>query len=94
VTIRARTGPKSGAENLMAAQCDRDWLVSSKQLPLLSYIDHREKVSFKGYACSVDCSGHKAGYEWASRNYISNKNDCNGNSRSFIEGCWAWVDSQ
>ena len=26
---------------------------------------------FKGYACTVDCSGHKAGYEWAEQKAIS-----------------------
>lgn len=94
VSIRLRTGPKMGAENIIAAQCDQDWLSLSKQLPLISYIEHREQISFKGYSCTVDCSGHKAGYEWASSNYISDKNNCSGNNRSFIEGCWAWVDSQ
>ena len=47
--------------------------------------------SFKGYDCTQDCSGHKAGYEWAQRKNISDAADCRGNSNSFIEGCLAAV---
>lgn len=43
--------------------------------------------SFRGYPCTVDCSGHEAGYEWAERNDITDPDDCGGNSNSFIEGC-------
>jgi hypothetical protein len=50
--------------------------------------------TFKGYRCTQDCSGHKAGYEWAAKKGITNKRDCTGNSQSFIEGCWAWVEGK
>lgn len=46
---------------------------------------------FHGYTCTQDCSGHIAGYEWAERNGIRNRNQCDGQSQSFIEGCWAFV---
>lgn len=49
---------------------------------------------YKGYDCTVDCSGHKAGYDWAKKKNIKSHDECGGRSRSFIEGCYAWVDSQ
>lgn len=48
--------------------------------------------TFGGYECTEDCSGHKAGYEWAEENDISDSSDCNGNSTSFDEGCQAYVE--
>lgn len=49
---------------------------------------------FRGYKCTVDCSGHTAGYEWAERNGITSADECGGNSNSFIEGCQAFADEQ
>jgi hypothetical protein len=51
-------------------------------------------ATFKGYQCTQDCSGHKAGYEWAMKKRITDKSNCTGNSQSFREGCYAWVDEQ
>ena len=48
--------------------------------------------TFMGYRCTVDCSGHEAGYEWAGENGIDDPNDCDGNSDSFIEGCQAYAE--
>ena len=48
--------------------------------------------TFGGYDCTDDCSGHEAGYEWAEDKDINDIDDCGGNSNSFIEGCWAYVD--
>jgi len=48
--------------------------------------------TFKGYDCSQDCSGHRAGYEWAKRKRLSSSAQCTGNSQSFIEGCWAYIE--
>lgn len=45
--------------------------------------------TFGGYPCTVDCSGHEAGYDWALENGISDGSQCSGNSNSFIEGCMA-----
>jgi hypothetical protein len=47
---------------------------------------------FHGYECTDDCSGHEAGYAWAEREDVTNPNDCDGNSQSFIEGCEAWTN--
>lgn len=49
---------------------------------------------FAGYACTSDCSGHEAGYQWAEENDISDADDCDGNSESFIEGCKAYANEQ
>ena len=48
--------------------------------------------TFNGYPCTVDCSGHEAGYEWAERKGINDISDCGGNSNSFIEGCQSFVE--
>ena len=42
--------------------------------------------------CTDDCSGSKAGYEWAEQNGISTESDCDGNSDSFNEGCVNYVE--
>lgn len=47
--------------------------------------------TFKGYSCTVDCSGHEAGYKWAKKKGLINPDDCHGNSNSFIEGCQAYT---
>lgn len=36
--------------------------------------------------------GHDAGYEWAEDNDITDPDDCDGNSQSFIEGCEEWAE--
>lgn len=48
--------------------------------------------TYNGYECTEDCSGHEAGYEWAEENYIYDIDDCGGNSDSFTEGCWSYVE--
>jgi hypothetical protein len=50
------------------------------------------KDSFMGYECTDDCSGHQAGYNWALESGVYSKDDCTGNSQSFIEGCYAYVE--
>jgi hypothetical protein len=48
---------------------------------------------YKGsYGCTVDCSGHDAGYRWAEQNDIDDPDDCYGNSQSFIEGCREYAE--
>lgn len=47
--------------------------------------------SFYGYECTEDCSGHKAGYNWAEEKGITDPWDCSGKSNSFIEGCKAYA---
>ncbi|TPI27884.1 hypothetical protein FJ414_28270 [Mesorhizobium sp. B3-1-6] len=48
--------------------------------------------TFGGYDCTEDCSGHKAGYDWAQQNGVSDRSDCSGNSQSFVEGREAYVE--
>lgn len=50
--------------------------------------------TFHGYDCTDDCSGHEAGYDWAARNDITDERECDGDSRSFNEGCQAYVEEQ
>ncbi|MDR6992455.1 hypothetical protein J2X52_002572 [Luteimonas sp. 3794] len=57
-------------------------------------VQTRPRAEFRGYSCTSDCSGHHAGYEWARTRGISYNGSCSGNSQSFIEGCWAWVEEQ
>ncbi len=47
---------------------------------------------YKGNTCTGDCSGHEAGYNWASDHGIGDTSDCGGNSNSFIEGCISYVE--
>ena len=51
-------------------------------------------LRFHGYDCTVDCSGHEAGYQWAEEHDIDDEDNCGGNSDSFIEGCKAYVHEQ
>ena len=47
---------------------------------------------FHGYPCTVDCSGHKAGYNWAKDQGITEAARCPiapANLMSLTEGCWA-----
>ncbi|RUW77269.1 hypothetical protein EN786_25250 [Mesorhizobium sp. M4B.F.Ca.ET.143.01.1.1] len=48
--------------------------------------------TFGGNACTEDCSGHKAGYDWAQQNQITDDSDCSSNSQSFNEGCQTYVE--
>lgn len=48
--------------------------------------------TFGGYLCTVDCSGHAAGYLWAEQKNIDDEARCpSGPSQSFNEGCLAYV---
>jgi hypothetical protein len=54
--------------------------------------------AFGGYECTVDCSGHKAGYDWAETGGNVTEADCEAillrwpNRNSFYEGCLAYVE--
>jgi hypothetical protein len=50
--------------------------------------------TFHGDPCTVDCSGHQAGYDWAEQHDIDDEDNCGGNSESFIEGCKTYVREQ
>lgn len=53
-----------------------------------------DEKDFCGYECQTsDCSGHMAGYLWASKyDYYTYSQCIGGNSNSFREGCRAYVD--
>jgi hypothetical protein len=51
-----------------------------------------ERGSYAGYGCTVDCSGHEAGYRWAAEKGITDPDSCGGKSWSFIEGCRAYAE--
>lgn len=44
-------------------------------------------ATFGGFPCTEDCSGHRAGYKWATESHVSDERRCSGNSVSFIQGC-------
>jgi hypothetical protein len=51
--------------------------------------------TYAGFNCTVDCSGHEAGYRWAERNSIDDEDYCpDGDSESFHEGCIAYVEGE
>jgi hypothetical protein len=52
------------------------------------------KLTFHGYDCTIDCSGHEAGYNCAEEHDITDEEDCAGDSESFVEGCKAYVKEQ
>ena len=63
----------------------------------ISNADRPGTKTFAGYDCTVDCSGHEAGYKWAEEHDISDGEDCDragerSNSPSLAEGCHAYVD--
>lgn len=60
---------------------------SAKQSYISPPASKVKMLYYKGYPCTVDCSGHKAGYQWAMKNDVDDPDDCDGNSNSFIEGC-------
>lgn len=51
-------------------------------------------LEFNGYPCTVDCSGHEAGYDWAEEKGVTQDDVDNysGNSDSFREGMQSYVD--
>lgn len=67
---------------------NNDALISS---PQQDFEEGNSVDTFYGYKCTQDCSGHKAGYLWAEEKDIDSDSDCGGNSKSFIEGCWAYA---
>jgi hypothetical protein len=50
--------------------------------------------SFADEGCTVDCSGHEAGYAWAEERGINDPDDCGGKSWSFEEGCRAYAEGR
>src|SRR5687768_13837714 len=38
--------------------------------------DDDNDLTYHGRQCTIDCSGHRAGYEWAERKGITDSDDC------------------
>lgn len=74
-------------------QSDKETSVSSTPVQATDEAS-KSGLTFHGYDCIVDCSGHEAGYEWAEEHDITDPSDCSGNSQSFIEGCQAYAEEQ
>lgn len=74
-------GPYEQRDERVADDLDEEVLIVNQQ-------------TFMGRNCTVDCSGHEAGYQWAEENSIDDPNDCDGNSNSFNEGCQSYVEEQ
>lgn len=54
--------------------------------------DPYEYYESQGYECTIDCSGHDAGYEWAEDNDVCDDSYDYGNSRSFDEGVQTYAE--
>jgi hypothetical protein len=70
---------------------------SSKKAEPISRIDEAPIQTFGGNDCTIDCSGHEAGYRWAEEKGIQDDDDCeeageHSNSPSFAEGCESYVN--
>ncbi|MBO9126998.1 MULTISPECIES: hypothetical protein [unclassified Rhizobium] len=65
---------------------------ASTILAILAAATPASAQSFGGNYCTDDCSGHKAGYEWAEQNSVTSEGDCSGNSSSFEEGCRTYLE--
>ena len=60
---------------------------------LLALVSPAWSAEFDGYPCkTAECSGHRAGYDWAERKDLIDPADCGGNSQSFIEGCQSYAE--
>lgn len=55
-------------------------------------LSKRHSNYFMGERCSSDCSGHKAGYEWAEKEELYDESDCENHSQSFENGCMIYVE--
>lgn len=49
-------------------------------------------ITSSNWDCTSDCSGHEAGYNWASDNGICDTEYTDGNSDSFNEGVQAYAN--
>jgi hypothetical protein len=64
-------------------------------LAFMTSLPAAQSQTFGGFDCTIDCSGHSAGYKWAERKGITDEDECPyGNSQSFREGCIAYTQDQ
>jgi len=85
------------ADTKVDSTTSRAAAVNAKLLSSEHDVQNIQSLQFHGYACTEDCSGHEAGYQWAEEHGINDRDDCPvdpHNSHSFTEGCWAYADEQ
>ena len=63
---------------------------------ILAEIGIGKARSFKGSPCKTNCTGHSAGYLWAKKKNLKNKNQCPASPAhpSFMNGCRIAGDEQ
>ena len=86
-------GP-SGDKRSGQTDTSKNSVPDAKDAARQNAIDNLEDQTYEDVmgsdACTEDCSGHDAGWEWAKKHEIFDPDECSGNSDSFIEGCKAY----
>jgi len=54
-------------------------------------LEFQQAMDEAKFVCTTDCSGHKAGYDWAKGKGLKELEECGGKSQAFKEGCLAYV---
>lgn len=54
----------------------------------------KPSLTFGGYPCNGDCSGHQAGYRQAEKDGITDPDSCTGSSAAAIEGCRVYASQR
>ena len=80
--------------NLHRTGCKVLFSYQPRKQPVPPYSVSAGGLYFHGDLCTVDCSGHEAGYAWAEVQGIDDPDECGGNSQSFIEGCEEYATEQ
>lgn len=70
------------------------WIVGLALIAGSGVATAQTERTFGGHECTVDCTGHAAGYEWAEVNGVTNALQCPRlrNRNSFYEGCLVYLD--
>ncbi len=59
------------------------------------FLNEQSGLTFRGFPCTKDCSGHMAGYQWAKIHNIQDPQECPiGPSNSFYEGCVSYAEGR
>lgn len=93
----SQSSTPSSASPRVSNSTDSDASYSSKSYDRSVDSSSSDSRTFDGYTCTVDCSGHEAGYQWAEEHDIDDEEACDtaadhSNSPSFGEGCKAYVN--
>jgi|GEM_PF-7096511 len=75
---------ESRGENEQTERLKMQWLLYVQKI----LEQHKRGVlTYDMYACTDVCEEHRRGFEWAEANTVREFRACEGDSRSFIEGC-------